>query len=124
MLDRRRVLIWLYRAWASTPIIVLFGSLAIGDLRSNQAPELPTIRDSIEALVGLGFSGLVCLPLVIGAAHLERHSHASGDQSRSWLIWLLLAPVLPLAFWMFLTYVFGALGMSIRPLATSLFERA
>ena len=124
MLEHGRVLIWLRRAWASTPVVVLLGSLAIGYLHSSHAPELPATRDSLEALVGLGFSAAVCLPLVMTAHYLEMRSRSSADPSRRWLVWLVLALVLPLGFWMFFTYLFGALGMSIRSWTISIFEPA
>jgi hypothetical protein len=124
MLEHRRALTWLCGAWASTQIMVLFGSLAIGYLRSNRAPELRVTRESLEALVGCGFSALVCLPLAIGACYLEARPHWSADHSWRWLVWLLLALMIPVGFWMFFTYLFGALGMSIRAWTTSLFEPA
>ncbi|MEP7049164.1 MAG: hypothetical protein ABJB12_02375 [Pseudomonadota bacterium] len=124
MLNHRRVLTWLWRAWAATPILLLLGSLAIGYLHSSRAPDLPGTRDSLEALVGLGFSALVCLPLAIGASYQEARSRSSAGPSRRWLVWLLLALMLPLGFWMFFTYLFGALGMSIRSWTIALFEPA
>ena len=120
----QRALSWLWRAWASCPIAIAFGSLLIGYLRSPQAPELPATRDSFEALVALGFSGLVCLPLVLGACYLYRSSHATANARwalRS-LACLLLALILPLGFVMFLTYLFGSLGIWIRTLMGAIFE--
>ncbi|HKO47800.1 MAG TPA: hypothetical protein VJV79_08755 [Polyangiaceae bacterium] len=122
--SRHRVLTWVWRAWAATPILVLLGSLGIGYLRSSGAPELRATRDSLEVLVALGFSALVCLPLVLGAYYLEARSHSSADHSWHWLTWLLLALLFPLGFWMFFTYLFGTLGMSIRSWTSSIFGPA
>ncbi len=102
----------------------MLGSLAIGYLHSSSAPELPGTRDSLEALVGLGFSALVCLPLAIGAYYLGEPSASSAKDPRRWLAWLLLALVLPLGFWMFFTYLFGPLGMSIRSVTICVFAPA
>lgn len=107
-----------------TLIAVLFGSLAIGYLHSSRAPDLPGTRESIEVLVGVGCSALACLPLLIAAYYLETRSRSAADRPWRWLVWLLAAAVLPIGFWMFFTYLFGALGMSIRSWAMSIFEPA
>jgi len=121
--QHRRALTWLWRAWASTPLVIAIGSLLIGYLRSSSAPDLPGTRDSLEALVGLGFSALVCLPLVIGAGYLDQRSSATANPARvRRLVWLLLALVPPLGGWMFLYYLFGELGMSIRGRVMALVE--
>lgn len=124
MLKHRPVLTWLWRAWALAPIVVVLGSLVIGYLRSSSAPDLPATRDSLEALVGLGFSALVCLPLAIAAYDLEERAQSSAERPRRWLPWLLLTVALPLGFCMFFTYLFGALGMFIRSLTMSIFAQA
>jgi len=116
MLEHRRVLTWLWRAWASTPLVVVSCSLLIGYLRTSG--RLYPVWDMLENLVGLGFSGLVCLPFIIGACYL----HLNTTVPR-WLIWVPVTLVMPLALVMFITYVFGDLGVSIRTFTTSLFER-
>ncbi|HEY3255207.1 MAG TPA: hypothetical protein VGJ91_14710 [Polyangiaceae bacterium] len=116
MRDHRRVLTWLWWAWASTPLVVVSGSLLIGYLRASG--RLYPVWDQLECLVGLGFSGLVCLPLIIGAAYL----HMKTNVPR-WLVWVPVPFVMPLGLVMFVTYVFGDLGVSIRTLTMSIFEK-
>ena len=116
MRDRRRVLTWLWWAWASTPLVVVSCSLLIGYLRSR---HLHTLLDLLEGLVGLGFAGLVCLPFVIAACYL----HLNTNVPR-WLVWVPFVLVMPLGLVMFATYVFGDLGMSIRGFTRSIFEHA
>lgn len=120
MLEHRRVLTWLWRAWGSTPLVVGSGSLLIGYLRTSQGRQ--PILDSLECLVGLGFSGLVCVPLLIAACYLHRHTRTRPSSVPRWLVWVPLACVMPLALVMFVTYLFGELGISIRTFTTSIFE--
>jgi hypothetical protein len=124
MLKHRRSLTWLWWAWASTPVVVALGSLLIGYLRSRDAPDLRVLRDSLEAVVGLSLSALVCLPLVIGASYLDQRWRSSARSAGPprWLAWLPLLLVPPLGFWMLLSYLFGSLGISIRVSMMSLFE--
>jgi hypothetical protein len=119
---RRRVLIWLWRAWASIPLVVASCSLLIGYLRTSG--RLHPLVDLLESVVGLGFSGLICLPLLIAACYLQRDTRAATPSSSvpRWAVWVPLALVLPLGFWMFLSYLFGDLGIAIRTFTSSLFE--
>jgi len=114
MRDLRRVMTWLWRAWASTPLIIASCSLLIGYLRSRHMHEL---LDTLEGLVGLGFAGLVCLPFVIAACYI----HLNTSVPR-WLVWVPLVLAMPLGLVMFGIYVFGDLGMSIRGFTRSIFE--
>ncbi|HKO47155.1 MAG TPA: hypothetical protein VJV79_05500 [Polyangiaceae bacterium] len=91
-------------------------SLLIGYVRTSG--RLYPVWDMLENLVGLGFSGLVCLPFIIGACYLDLNTSVPR-----WLIWGPVTLVMPLALVMFITYVFGDLGVSIRTFTTSLFER-
>ena len=122
MLDHRRVPTWLWRAWASTPLLVASGSLMIGYLRTSG--RLYPLWDQLETLVGLAFSGLVCLPLLIAACYLHRYTRVVAPSSSvpRWLVWVPLAIVMPMGMLMFLTYLFGDLGVMIRTLTTSIFE--
>ena len=123
MLEHRRVLAWLWRTWAAMPLIVASGSLLIGYLRTSQ--RLYPLWECLEGLVGLGFSGLVCTPLIIVACYLHRHTRVGAPSwVPRWTVWVPLAVVMPLALVMFEIYVFGDLGMSIRGFTRSIFERA
>src|SRR6478609_6697115 len=115
ILKHRCVLTRLWRAWASTPLVIVSCSLLIGYLRT--LGRLYPVWDMLENLVGIGFSGLVCLPLIIGACYL----HLNTTVPR-WLSWVPITLVMPLGLVMFITYVFGDLGVSIRTLTTSIFE--
>ena len=122
VLDHRRLLTWLWRAWASTPLVVASFSLLIGYLRTSRS--LYPVLDLLEILVGLGFSGFVCLPLIIVACYLHRHTRAGMPASAvpRWLVWVPLAMVMPFSLVIFVTYVFGDLGVAIRTFTTSIFE--
>ena len=121
MLDHRRVLTWLWRAWASTPLVVVSCSLLIGYLRTSG--RLYPLWEQLETLVGFGFVGLVCIPLLIAACYLHRHTRVEAPSwVPRWSVWVPLALVMPVGLWMFLTYLFGELGISIRTFTTSIFE--
>jgi len=122
MLEYRRVLAWLWRTWAATPLVVASGSLLIGYLRASE--RLHPLVDLLESVVGLGFSGLVCMPLIIAACYLHRDTRLVTPPSSvpPWLVWVPLAMVLPLGLCMFITYLFGDLGMLIRGFTRSIFE--
>ena len=54
--------------------------------------------DLLKSVVGLGFSGLVCMPLIIAACYLHRNTRMVTPPSSvpRWLVWVPLAMVLPL----------------------------
>lgn len=123
-LDHRRVLAWLIAGVGVDALVVASNSLLIGYLRSRPSALRP-VTDSLECLVGLGFSGLVCLPLLIVACYLHQRSRAASPSSLPrWLVWVPLALLMPLGLWLFLTYLFGDLGIAIRAFTTSIFEPA
>jgi hypothetical protein len=124
MLDHRRILAWLWRAWASTPLVVASCSLLIGYLRASL--RLSPVWDELETLVGLGFSGFICLPLIIAACYLHRHTRVVMPASSlpRWLVWVPLGMVMPAGLVMFVSYVFGDLGVVIRTFTTAIFEHA
>ncbi|HEY3254682.1 MAG TPA: hypothetical protein VGJ91_12065, partial [Polyangiaceae bacterium] len=81
MRDHRRVLTWPWRAWAATPLVVVSYSLLIGYLHT--AGRLHPLMDQLESLVGLGFAGLACLPLIVGACYLDMKTNVPR-----WLVWV------------------------------------
>jgi len=65
-------------------------------LRASE--RLHPLVDLLKSVVGLGFSGLVCMPLIIAACYLHRNTRMVTPPSSvpRWLVWVPLAMVLPL----------------------------